>query len=321
MKTFAFIGSDKNAGKTTALLHIYDKLLLEKKSVCLASTGINGEPVDTFFGHAKPEIQVRTNSFFISTAEHSAVSPTSFEILDRLNGPEFSKPYLLCKCTKDFRLILEGPNTRGEIEAMQYLIRKRIPGVTLLIDGSVDRQFLGQPSICDGFYFSILITDRVEQMQQARRLIQPLSFPGADSKTRAAIRLHKRPRTKSIVFDQQLIPRYRGGQIPFLDQQLLWEVKKKPARQTILYLNGALSRSLSEHLAGMKNLRIVLDNFTLFQTVSGLPAKRFLPEITLLQAVKVLAIYLRYETENHQLKDALNLPEKIPVVDLPETIP
>ena len=321
METFAFIGSDKNAGKTTALLNIYDKLLLDKKSVCLASTGINGEAVDTFFGHAKPEIQVRANSYFISTAEHGAVSPTSFDILDRLNGPEFSKPYLLCKCTKDFRLILEGPNTRGQIEAMQHLIRNRIPEVTLLIDGSVDRQFLGQPTICDGFYFSILITDRAAQMQQARRLLQPLSFPRADSKTRAAIGRHKQPRTKSIVLDQQLIPRYCGDHIPFLDEQLLSAVKKMPARQTTLYLNGALPRSLSEHLAGMKNLRIVLDNFTLFQTISGLPAKRFLPEITLLQEVKVLGIYLRYETKNYQLKEELNLPENIPVVDLSETTP
>ena len=48
METLAFIGSDKNAGKTTVFNFVYQKMHAADTMVCLTSIGINGEPVDTY---------------------------------------------------------------------------------------------------------------------------------------------------------------------------------------------------------------------------------------------------------------------------------
>ena len=39
MKTLAFIGSDKNAGKTTVLNFIYAKLVNKKQTICIETVG------------------------------------------------------------------------------------------------------------------------------------------------------------------------------------------------------------------------------------------------------------------------------------------
>ena len=72
METYCFIGSDKNAGKTTALNFIYDSLCRKDcpPPLCLTGIGINGERVDNFDGSAKPEVRLRVGSHFLTHARH-----------------------------------------------------------------------------------------------------------------------------------------------------------------------------------------------------------------------------------------------------------
>lgn len=315
MKTFAFIGSHKNAGKTTALLQVYRERLSEGESVCLASTGINGEPVDNFLGHPKPEVVVRRSSFFVSTEEHCRPAKNRFRTLLCMDGAAFGKPYLLCECLEDCQLVLEGPNSRQGIECMKKKIERLLPEVVLLIDGSVDRQFLGRPSICDGFYFSILLSDQLDKMAQAHRLTKPLFLPTAGTRIQEAVGRLARPGIKSLLLDEYLGLRYQSDAIPFLDKPLFSALQQCGHEKMTFYLDGALSRSLNAHVAGHKNLSIVLDNFTLYQDIADPVEKRFLPKVFLLHPVALAAVYLRYETENRSLRDTIALPETIPIYE------
>ncbi len=311
MKTVAFIGSDKNAGKTTVFNYIYNALNRHRPSVCLTSIGINGEAVDYFEGHPKPEINILKDTYFITAAEHLSHVSNRIEMLRRFDPPEFSKAYLFCKSKAAFKTILEGPNTGHEIRILKDTILKLLPAAHLLIDGSADRQFLAHPSICDAFYFSILLTDKKIQMERAHALLQPLSFSICPDTTKKQIAGMLRPDTKSILFDQEDRVIYHGHTIPFMDEDL----KKACKPGTVLYLNGAFSQSLSHVISSFKDMIVILDNFTLLQDISAThlePAAKIL----LFHPITVIGISIRRQTDVDMHMDALPFPDNIPVFDL-----
>jgi len=116
METWSFIGSDKNAGKTTALNFVHRRLHEQRKGpLCLTSIGINGEPVDNYENRPKPQFPVYRDEYFISATEHLAKLPEQFEILRRFAPPAFSKSYLLSRSRNDFELVVEGPNDKRQL--------------------------------------------------------------------------------------------------------------------------------------------------------------------------------------------------------------
>jgi hypothetical protein len=325
MKTIAFIGSDKNAGKTTVYNFIYNRLIekgSEKKPICLTSTGINGEAFDTFEGHPKPSIVIYRNSYFITTAAQLIKYKRQYEILDRLKGPNFSDHYILGRCTKDFHIVLEGPNRKDEVMRAKQIIENHMPQTCLLIDGSIDRQFLGHPDISDVFFFSILISDRKEQKNKASALLAPLCVPVSSCMHKNLIQTHLKKDTKSLLFCENHHLLFHGTQIPFLDASLKKKCEKIGKQPGLLYLNSALSKTLSGFLAGFINLKIILDNFTCFQDVSNhqISSCGLSKRLYLFHPVKVLGIFLRRETEKISA-DTLDLPDNIPVYNLYEDTP
>ena len=325
MKTTAFIGSDKNAGKTTVYNFIYNRLTekgCEKKPICLTSTGINGEPFDTFEGHPKPSIVIYRNSYFITTDAQLKDYTRHYEIIERLKGPDFSDHYILGRCARDFHIVLEGPNRKDELMHAKQIIESHIPQTCLLIDGSIDRQFLGHPDISDEFFFSILISDRKEQRNKALALLASLRIPLCSFEHKDLIQNHLRKETKSLLFCENHDLLFHGRQIPFLDESLKKRCESIGKGHGLLYLRGSLSRRLSGFLAGFKNLHIILDNFTCFQDISDhqIKSSGLLKRLSLFHPVKVLGIFLRRDTERTSA-DSLDLPDNIPIYNLYEDPP
>lgn len=314
MKTWSFIGSDKNAGKTTVLNFVHRQLReASDDPVCLTSIGINGEEVDTYENIPKPRIPIFRGDWFVTAAEHLSGMAGSYETQHNFAPPGYRKQYVLGRCRSDFLPVLEGPNDKEELLRMKESLAPMFPQGCLLIDGSIDRQFLGHPRISDGICFALLISSRKEQQRKAADLLFALTIPECGEEEREFITRNRREKTKSLLFDAGGEILYHGETIPFLDQALKKNCLKPHEGAIRMYLNGALTRSLYALLAPLENLRIILDNFTLYQNVSVQlsPVRTFKPDLALLQPVMVRHIFLKQDSNV-----SLALPKGIPVHDL-----
>jgi len=315
MRTISFIGSDKNAGKTTALNFVYRKMLEKSGSnsgICLTSIGINGEDVDFFDGRAKPNVCIRKGSYFITANEHLEGYGHAYDLVHLFSLSSSSKNYMLGRCRCDFETVIEGPNCKGEIMKIKDVLNNLLPDCTLLLDGSADRQFLAHPHVSDAFYFSLLISSRMEQFEKAKALLLPLSFPLSTEKMKGLIEREEKEETRSLLFDESGSLIYSGEMIPFLDEDLKKVCKKQNHEKGILYLNGALSRSLFSFLSPFADLEIVLDNFFLYQNISTDSVTRgvFLPSLYLLNPAHVLNIFIRIDEDLND--DAGSIVNKLP---------
>lgn len=314
MKTWSFIGSDKNAGKTTALNFVHKRLHEQgAKPLCLTSIGINGEPIDNYENQPKPRFPFYRGEYFISAEEHLTDLRGHFETVHRYSPPTFSKTYLLGRSRNQFELVVEGPNEKQQLLLLKEGLKELLPKTQLLIDGSIDRQFIADPKISDGIYFSLLITDRVEQLRKAKDILTALQLPATDSGVTEQLTELIDSELRSLLLDEQQQPLYRGREIPFLDAGLKTACQQQQGRKCLLYLNGALSRSLFDYLSTFDSFHVVLDNFTLYQNISvheGLK-RRFAPLLSLLQPLIVKRIFVHRQTEVE-----LELPDGVPVTDL-----
>ncbi|BCS99311.1 hypothetical protein DSLASN_49430 [Desulfoluna limicola] len=301
MKTYCFIGTDKNAGKTTAFNAVYAERIRKGEPLLLTSIGINGETTDEFDGGVKPGIRVMPGSFFVTAGEHLEGHTGKYETCATFVPPRFAKPLVLGRCTLAFDILLEGPNTGVELALLKQELERMIPPeAILLIDGSIDRQFLANPDLCDAFYFSVLFSKREPQRRKAEGFLAAIAFAGCTRQAAEAITAVKTDATRALLFDENGVVIHHGEAMPFTDKALhgkLGKLGKLGATPALLYLNGALTLTLAEHLAPLSGLTLILDNMTLYQNVSAGPRKALLfkPEIRLLHTVKVKRIFIREE--------------------------
>lgn len=316
MRTLSFIGSDKNAGKTTVFNFVFKKLLEDPGKaarVCVTSTGINGEDIDAYEGHPKPLIRLYKDSYFVTAGEHLKELTGKYEIC--FSFSDFNKLYIFGKCLSDFQVVLEGPNNKAELVRLKKVVANILPDACLLIDGSIDRQFLAHPEISDGFYFALLISDRRQQVQKAQDLLFSLSFPVCPEDHGQFIAKTGNKDTKSILYDRENRVLYHGSEIPSLDDNLKDACMNCKDTKTFMYLNGAFSKSLFTFFAPFKHLNIILDNFTLYRNISLREhlGPRFLPKIFLLHPVRVNTIFVKQDTAGTAFS---GLPSDIPVINL-----
>ncbi len=316
MKTYCFIGTDKNAGKTTALKFIYQNMCIESSpsSICLTSIGINGEESDQYDGRGKPPIRLIKDSYFITQGDHLKSHTGKYATLRIFSNPEYSGNYIFGKCLCSFPVILEGPNIGHEVAAMKKSIQDFHDVATLLIDGSVDRQFLAHPAISDMFYFAMLISERKQQQVKARDFLYSLSIPQCEEWMRVWIQREKKDTTRSLLFNENGKLVYHGKTMPFCDRKLQKKCVEMIDTPGVLYLRGALTHSLQEMLSSYNYFSIVLDNFTLYLNVSTQPGKRkrFEPGLYLLYPVNVKTLFIKQESDF----DRALLPENVPVINL-----
>ena len=297
MKTLAFIGSDKNAGKTTCLNFVCSRLRIDH-TLCLTSIGLNGELVDTYEGHQKPQIKLLPGDFFITASEHIKNLMGRIRIQHLFSWPNFKKNFVLAQVLTPLYPILEGPNSKAELLQLKQTLQLHDKIDFLMIDGSIDRQVIAHPDLCDSFYFALLLTERSEQMRKAINLVTPLNFPTCNQQ--AAQLIKKFSPAKSLLFSASKLL-YRSDLIPFEDTLLKHHVDQFYQQKLFLYLNGALSHSLANFLAPFQNLTVILDNFTLYQNICLSFARTFSPQLELFHPLNLEKIFLRQQTKTHFL--------------------
>ncbi len=316
MQTYCFIGSDKNAGKTTALNFIYNDLWRQspRPEMCLTGIGINGEAIDNFDGSVKPEICLRSGSYFLTHVRHLQGHSDNYRTLQVLSEPVFHGRYVFGHCLVDFATLLEGPNSRRELLLAKAAIAKVMADGILLLDGSIDRQFLADPAISDMFYFAILFSGSKVQQQRVAAMLHALQLPPGPVEICDRVRRAKSPVTKSLLLTSGGEVRYHGTAMPFSDQGLRKACQALGIEPAWLYLGGALTRSLADFLGPLANIALLLDNFTLYQCQSGDGSARTpcRSPLALLQPVGLKAIFIREEVPF----DAGVLPADVPIINL-----
>lgn len=320
METWSFIGSDKNAGKTTALLAVARKLCRTRPGdVTVTSVGINGEAVDAYDQRPKPTIELSSGVRVLTAGEHLTPLAGRYRVRGVLGPPAFAKEYVLAELDTGAAVVVEGPNTGEELRLAKARLAAVSPGARLLVDGSIDRQFLGSPQLSDAFYFALLLSDRPLQRQKARDLVRALSLPCCTTWGPRALATVAEPGVRALLFDAGGEVAYRGTSLPALDLGLRQACAGLRREESCLYLNGALSPELFDALLPFRRLTVVLDNFTLLLHGSvGAPApesawQRFLPRLRLLWPVNVRGIFVHEEGPCDLVSQ---LPSRVPVLNL-----
>lgn len=324
MKTLSFIGSDKNAGKTTALNYVYKTLLnRDVGPICLTSIGLNGEEKDNYEGDKKPSITIYSGSYFVTHIKHLRGIAGRYEIINVFGQPTFNEKYVLGKAKLTLSVILEGPNDKKDLILLKGELKKFHRSMLLLIDGSIDRQFLAHPKISDYFYFSLLISSRLQQIKKAKDLINAQNYAAASVHDQRLIEKFLEEKTNTqkeikslLICNDEII--YSSSLIPFMDDELKKILLKDPKQKLKFFLNGALTRSLHTFLAPFKNLTLILDNFTLFQNIvmdDREAGRKFYPHIYVKNAVKVKTIFIKEDNLESNLHE-FNLPVNTPKINL-----
>lgn len=304
MKTFSFIGSDKNAGKTTSFNFVINQLVTKDKEqgsspLLLTSIGLNGETSDNYEGHGKPTIAIPEGHYFLTSGEHLSSLSGNYQTIRLFAPPLYKKTFVLGRAITSFELILEGPNEKSELVLFKKEVEKFLPTLTILIDGSIDRQCIASPEISDAFYFALLLSNRPEQLKKAKDLLEPLFFESLNSLDLERIKASLTSSVKSLLIEKNSgAILHASAQIPFLDDDLKYALEESGHKNCLLYLGGALTPSLYALLSPYKNLTVVLDNFTLYHNItvkSSFDRRVFFPRLSLLTPIKVQNIFIKDE--------------------------
>ncbi|PCJ20117.1 MAG: hypothetical protein COB02_05825 [Candidatus Cloacimonadota bacterium] len=248
-KTITFLGSDKNAGKTTAFLY-YLNHCDDISKLILTSIGINGESIDEYEKHSKPQIFLAKNQKFITKHQRLLNSQGQFKILNIFNQPKFKDTFVLAQTLIDSHYILEGPNDKKDILLIKNYLQSYYPNHHLLIDGSIDRQFLCDPKVSNEVYYSLLISERKVQRDKAKQFLLLHNFKKCNWS-------HKLFQSdyKTIFFDKEKSIIYKSKLNANFDTEMIHHIKKT----SFLFLNCALSHNLLKQIKNIK-LTIILEN-------------------------------------------------------------
>jgi hypothetical protein len=311
---YSFIGSEKNAGKTTALNFVFERLLQQSdKPVVLTSIGINGEKTDRFRGSDKPLVKLFPGGYAITAADHLQNKVGLFDLVHSFSRPQFVKDYLLVKVKNSFECVIEGPDTGESVLAVKSWMQGHLGDSSVLVDGSIDRKFLADPKISDGFFLSLLLGEKKEQIKSVRTLINCLKLPAVNDESRDWIHALSSQQLKSAVFDLEGRILFQGEKPAFLDEDLLRHLVESDGHR-VFYLKGALTDKVLATLAGKEKIKVVLDNFTLFQASAfdTVMSRAMDGTLTLLNEPNIKAIFVREKG----CDEFLDMPEGVPVVNL-----
>lgn len=268
--------------------------------LCLTSIGINGEDVDFYDGRRKPEITLQAGAWFVSAGCTLRKLTGKYKIAHVFAPPFFRKDYVLAQCLVTTPIVIEGPNTREEVLAVKEHLTGTGQLDYLIIDGSIDRQFLAMPEVSDSIFFALLSSKRKPQQQKAKKILESMAFPQCSRETTRFINTFRDEKMRSFLFDDVGTIIYRGYASPFADEQLIALVARPHDAPKFLYLNGAMTASLHSQVISCRNLTVILDNFTLYQDYNsaGVPT---LCKIELLNRPIIECIFVKEEVDFHYL--------------------
>jgi hypothetical protein len=152
-RAVAFVGTTKNAGKTTALNAALDAIAETEIVAGLVSVGVDGESTDSITGGRKPPILARAGAF-VATAEGAiARSDAQLEILGTLPIRTPLGELIVGRVRREGHVLLAGVRHRADVIAARDRLVEL--GATLVfVDGAFDRLAAAAPDVSDAVVLS-----------------------------------------------------------------------------------------------------------------------------------------------------------------------
>ncbi len=143
----AFVGTGKNAGKTSLLNHVVG--LSAPNEIGLSSIGRDGEAYDLIELHEKPRISIRKGTCFATAEQSLERSQGSFRVEEQTSVSTALGRILIARASSQCCVELAGPSTASQLEDIAARLEAR-GARRILIDGAFGRLALASASLADG---------------------------------------------------------------------------------------------------------------------------------------------------------------------------
>ncbi|HRX91453.1 MAG TPA: hypothetical protein P5042_01435 [Candidatus Izemoplasmatales bacterium] len=174
----SIIGNAKNAGKTTVLNYLLERM--KKKVIGVSSIGMDGEPLDNVSFLPKPRIHLWPGTL-VATAEKFLETATIGEKI--LKRTDISTPFgniVVAEAVKPGNILVAGPSTIADMEKIVHIFHEH-GAQKKFIDGAFARQSTAK--MADG---TILVSGANrspvmdEVINDTERVIRRLSIPKSE---------------------------------------------------------------------------------------------------------------------------------------------
>lgn len=139
-RTLGIAGTAKNTGKTTAMSALMAQLRRTRPDIRLAITsiGYDGEYLDNVTGLPKPRIEMREGDLAAVAERCLIYSRAKMEVLEKPGIMTAMGPLLIGRITRAGKLVVGGPNKRGEVRSVLKRLGELGAELTI-VDGALGR--------------------------------------------------------------------------------------------------------------------------------------------------------------------------------------
>jgi hypothetical protein len=136
--TIGIVGTAKNTGKTTTIIHLLHRGYLKKKSFGLVGIGYDGEDVDTVTSLPKPRIWAPQGTWVATSKDCLAESTARFRIIAGTGIHTALGQVFIAKVINPGHVVVAGPNQSTGIRSVIERFKEHALDL-ILIDGSFNR--------------------------------------------------------------------------------------------------------------------------------------------------------------------------------------
>ena len=308
----AFVGMDKNSGKTEAMNYFLQKASKYNKSIALTSIGIDGEQKDQVTSTSKPEITICEGDIFLTSERFYQNRKIISEIIDLSSDSTALGRLVTAKALNKGKVLLAGP--ADTVTLKSHIDRLNAIGADIVVvDGALSRLSIASPTITQslvlstGAVVSHLIDDIVKKTSYQVDLIRI-----EDCETEFLNDMNNSKRGIYNITDKGLVDTEIDSVFTLKNNKSkLFEESKR------IYFTGAINDSVIEFLTLQKfvdEIEIVVRDFTkVFVSPRVLAAfRRRGGRITVVNSSKLVAVCvnpispLGYKVSSEDLCDRLS---------------
>lgn len=149
----AFVGMEKNCGKTEAMNYFLQKASIYKKKLAITSIGVDGERKDIVTSTSKPEIELFEGDIFLTCEAYYKRKRLVSEILDISQDTTALGRLVTARVLSRGKVMLAGP--ADTVTLKKHIKRLQNSGCDLVVvDGALSRISIASPTITDALILS-----------------------------------------------------------------------------------------------------------------------------------------------------------------------
>ncbi len=173
--SLSIAGLEKNTGKTECLNFILHGIKDKEVKVALTSIGVDGEDRDRLYGISKPEIEVYTGMWFVTTEKHYREKRLTSEIVEIGEEQTALGRLVRAKAVNTGKVLLSGP---PDAEGMKKLIADLLETEVglVIVDGALSRLSLASPTVTEAMILATgaAVSENIPQLVRKTKYVYDL---------------------------------------------------------------------------------------------------------------------------------------------------